>query len=125
MPNAEYYAKHKDRLQKEKKDKKEWLKYYEEHRETVKQKARARYYKKKGMEVPPPKEKQVVANVVEVIEHIEPVEAPVAGSGIDEKSKRLAELIAELRELVPEVVKPKRKKYRRFVDGKPLPAESE
>jgi hypothetical protein len=128
MPSKEFYAKHRERLLAEKKEKKEWLKHYAKHREEVKEKARLRYYKNKGIEAPPRKDKTEVPNVAEVIEHVEPMEdssepvvAVVSRSGIDDKAKRLAELIAELRELVPEVVKPKRRKHRTFIDGKPLP----
>lgn len=92
-----YYEAHKSEILAKEKDSKRWLSYYERNKDAVKERARKRYYESKGVPVP-----EVKPKIIHSIPDRENV-------------KRLEELVAELRELVPQVVKPKRKKARTFI----------
>lgn len=88
-----YYEAHKAELLAAEKDKKRWLSYYERNREIVKERNRQQYYLKQGREVPPLRPKPATA----------PAPPPPESTDL----KRLEELVAELRSLVPEVMKKK------------------
>lgn len=87
-----YYEANKATILATEKETKRWLSYYERNREAVKERNRAAYYLKKGREVPPLRTKPAVVTA--------PAPPPV-------EIKRLEELVAELRTLVPEVMKKK------------------
>lgn len=87
-----YYEAHKEELLAAEKDKKRWLSYYERNREAVKERNRQQYYLKQGRPVPPLRPKPATA----------PAPPPESV-----ELKRLEELVAELRQLVPEVMKKK------------------
>jgi len=86
-----YYEANKTTILAAEKETKRWLSYYERNRETVKERNRAAYYLRNGREVPPLRAKPAAAA---------PAPPPV-------ELKRLEELVAELRTLVPEVMKKK------------------
>ena len=67
-----------------------WKRYYDANRERVKERNRARYYTKKGLEVPPRKTPRV------------PAPKPEIGA---ENVKRIEELIEELRGLIPSAMR--------------------
>lgn len=87
-----YYEANKATILAAEKESKRWLSYYERNREAVKERNRAAYYLKKGREVPPLRPKPAIVTP--------PAPPPV-------EIKRLEELVAELRTLVPEVMKKK------------------
>ena len=112
-----YYEAHKEQLLADEKDKKRWLSYYDRNKEAVKERNRARYYTKRGLPVPPPKVKK------EPLETPEKPPVPV----IPEKTlemKRLEELVVELRDLLPEVVKKKARPRHDRVVAPAAPLES-
>ena len=84
-----YYAEHKAEVLAKQKEQRRWITYYERHRAEAKEKVRARYYLKQGREVPPVKEHK-----------------PKTPKPTEPEVERMAELLAELRELVPYVMKP-------------------
>ncbi len=84
-----YYAEHKEEVLAKQKERRRWLTYYERHRDEAKEKVRARYYLKQGREVPPAKERK-----------------PRTPKPTEKEVERMAELLAELRELVPYAMKP-------------------
>lgn len=92
-----YYEAHKAEILAEEKDKKRWLSYYDRNKEAVKERNRLRYYARKGVEPPAPKTK------------LPPAPKPPAPAPPEKplEVKRLEELVAELRSLLPEVVKKK------------------
>ena len=102
-----YYEAHKSELLAAEKDKKRWLSYYERNREIVKERTRQHYYLKQGREVPPLRAKPTILPA-------EPAPEPL-------ELKRLEELVAELRTLVPEVMK-KKAKTRQAKATAPAPA---
>ena len=85
-----YYQKNKETILAKEKENKRWLSYYERNKEAIRERNLIRYYTKQGREKPEPR----------------PAPAPVDNS----KVERLEALVAELRELVPHVVKPKKVK---------------
>lgn len=97
-----YYEKNKTVLLAAEKEKKRWVDYYERNKEAVKERNRAAYYKRKGMEVPPRKEKAAKPPVSQP-----PLKSP--------ELVRVEELVAELRTLIPGVIKTR---------GKPLAVAS-
>ena len=88
--SKKYYAKNKDAILAKEKENKRWLSYYDRNKEAIRERNLTRYYTKQGRERPEPR----------------PVPPPVDNS----KVERLEALVAELRELVPHVVKPKKAK---------------
>lgn len=88
-----YYEKNKADLLAAEKEKKRWVDYYERNKEIVKERNRIAYYKRKGVEPPPRKEKET-----------KPPAAPPAPLKTPEML-RVEELVAELRTLIPGVMK--------------------
>ena len=88
--SKKYYEKNKDTILAKEKENKRWLGYYERNKEAIRERNLARYYAKQGREKPEPR----------------PAPPPVDNTKIE----RLEALVAELRELVPHVVKPKKAK---------------
>jgi hypothetical protein len=88
--SKKYYEKNKDKILAKEKETKRWLSYYERNKELVRERNLARYYTKQGRERPPPKQ---------------PPPPPD-----NSKIEKLEALVAELRELVPQVMKPKKVK---------------
>lgn len=89
-PSKKYYEKNKDKILAKEKESKRWIEYYKRNKEAIKERNIQRYYAKQGRERPEPR----------------PTPPPVDNS----KVERLEALVAELRELVPHVVKPRRSK---------------
>jgi hypothetical protein len=94
-----YYEKNKETLLAAEKEKKRWVDYYERNKEVVKERNRIAYYKRKGVEAPPRKEREP-----------KPVVAPAPLKSPE--LARVEQLVAELRTLIPGVMK---------VRGKALP----
>jgi hypothetical protein len=93
-----YYQAHRDTILAAEKDKKRWLDYYQKNKEEIAERNRRRYYEKKGLPVP---------------EKGAPREASKPGrpqAPNNELVERFEKLVAELRELAPQVVKPKKVK---------------
>ena len=88
-----YYEKNKETLLAAEKEKKRWVDYYERNKDVVKERNRIAYYKRKGLEAPPRKEKEP-----------KPPAAPPAPLKTPELA-RVEELVAELRTLIPGVMK--------------------
>lgn len=86
-----YYLKNKDKILAKEKQNKRWVEYYQKNKDAVKERNIARYYAKQGRERPAPKQ---------------PPPPPPDNSKIE----KLELLVAELRELVPQVMKPRRVK---------------
>ena len=86
-----YYEANKTNILAAEKETKRWLSYYERNREVVKERNRRAYYTKLGREMPPLRAKPATRV---------PVPVPL-------EIKRLEELVAELRVLIPEVMKKK------------------
>jgi hypothetical protein len=89
-PWKRYYEAHREQVLAIQKEKKRWLTYYERHQDEVRERNRLRYYAKQGRDAPPRKERKKKDS-----------DAPT-----DDKIDRLAELLAEMRVLVPSVMKP-------------------
>lgn len=89
-PWKRYYEAHKEQVLAIQKEKKRWLTYYERHQDEVRERNRMRYYAKAGRDAPPRKERKKKGG-----------DAPT-----DDKIDRLAALLAEMRELIPGVLKP-------------------
>jgi hypothetical protein len=85
-----YYAKNRDAILAKEKENKRWLDYYQRNKEAIRERNLVRYYTKQGRERPEPR----------------PAVVPPDNSKIE----KLEKLVAELRELVPTVMKPKRTK---------------
>jgi len=85
-----YYVKNKDKILAKEKETKRWIEYYQKNKEAIRERNIARYYAKQGRERPAPKQPP----------------APPDNTKIE----KLEALVAELRELVPQVMKPKKKK---------------
>jgi thymidylate synthase len=85
-----YYAKNRDAILAKEKENKRWLSYYERNKEAIRERNLIRYYAKQGRERPEPR--------------------PVIPPPDNSKIEKLEKLVAELRELVPTVMKPKRAK---------------
>lgn len=85
-----YYQKNKDKILAKEKETKRWLEYYQKNKEAIRERNIARYYAKQGRERPAPKQ---------------PPPPPD-----NTKIEKLEALVAELRELVPQVMKPKKVK---------------
>jgi len=88
--SKKYYEKNKDKILAREKETKRWLSYYERNKDLVRERNLARYYARQGRERPPPKQ---------------PLPPPD-----NSKIEKLEALVAELRELVPQVMKPKKVK---------------
>lgn len=84
-PAQKYYQANKDEILQKEKEKKRWLDYYERNKEAVRKRNLERYYKKKESIAPPP-----------------PPDTT--------KLERLDAILAELKELVPSLVKTRRRK---------------
>lgn len=89
-PWKRYYEAHRDQVLAIQKEKKRWLTYYERHQDDVRERNRQRYYAKAGREAPPRKERKKKTE-----------ETPN-----EPEIDRLAELLAEMRTLIPSVMKP-------------------
>jgi hypothetical protein len=89
--NKAYYVAHKEEILAKERENKRWISYYERNKEAIKQKNLARYHAKRAATNPP---------------------APPPDPSIEEaRVKRLAEIVAELHELLPATIKsPRRKK---------------
>jgi hypothetical protein len=88
--NKAYYDNHKEAILAKEKETKRWISYYERNREAIKQKNLARYHAKHAASNPP---------------------APPPDPAIEEaKIKRLAEIVAELHQLLPATIKSPRRK---------------
>jgi len=99
--SKKYYEKNKDTILAKEKENKRWLGYYERNKEAIRERNLARYYTKQGREKPEPR----------------PAPPPVDNTKIE----RLEALVAELRELVPHVVKPKKTKKKTPAPEIPAP----
>ena len=84
-----YYVKNKDKILAKEKETKRWIEYYQKNKEAIRERNIARYYAKQGRERPAPKQPP----------------APPDNTKIEK-----LEALVELRELVPQVMKPKKKK---------------
>lgn len=93
-----YYQAHRDTILAAEKEKKRWLDYYQKNKEAIAERNRRRYYEKKGLPVP---EKGAPR------EATKPGRPPAPNNELVE---RFEKLVAELRELAPQVVKPKKAK---------------
>lgn len=83
--SKKYYETHKAEIAE--KDKKRWVSYYEKNKETIKRKNLERYYAKKALNPPPQPDDN------------------------DKKyEERLQSIVEELRELIPKMMKPPRKR---------------
>lgn len=91
-----YYEKNKDKILAKEKETKRWVEYYQRNKDAIRERNLVRYYAKSGRERPPPKQPPIPPD--------------------NSKLEKLEALVAELRELVPQVMKPRRVK-------KPAPAE--
>lgn len=89
-----YYEANKTTILAAEKETKRWLSYYERNREVVKERNRQAYYTKLGREMPPLRAKPAT-------------KVPATKAPVPVEIKRLEELVAELRALVPEVMKKK------------------
>ena len=85
-----YYEKNKDKILAKEKETKRWIDYYQRNRDAIRERNIQRYYTRLGRERPPPKQ---------------PPPPPD-----NSKMEKLESLVAELRELVPQVMKPKKVK---------------
>ena len=85
-----YYVKNKDKILAKEKETKRWIEYYQKNKDAIRERNFNRYYAKQGRERPAPKQ---------------PPPPPD-----NTKIEKLEALVAELRELVPQVMKPKKKK---------------
>jgi thymidylate synthase len=88
--SKKYYAKNREAILAKEKEDKRWIGYYERNKEAIRERNLARYYAKQGREKPEPR-------------------APVVPPD-NSKIEKLEKLVAELRELVPNVMKQKKKK---------------
>ena len=93
-PSKRYYEKNKDTILAREKETKRWVDYYSRNKEAIKERNLQRYYDKAGRPRPAERKKK----------------GPRAPSPDHAKIEKLEALVAELRELVPEVMKPKRKR---------------
>jgi hypothetical protein len=99
--NKTYYSTHKEAILAKERETKRWLSYYERNKEAIKQKNLARYHAKRAATNPP---------------------APPPDPAIEEaRVKRLAEIVAELHELLPATIKSPRRK--RKTETAVVPAE--
>lgn len=89
-PSKRYYQKNKDKILAKEKETKRWVEYYQRNKDAIRERNINRYYAKQGRERPAPKQ---------------PPPPPD-----NSKIEKLEALVAELRELVPQVMKPKKKK---------------
>ena len=88
--NKAYYDKNKEAIMEKEKATKRWISYYERNREAIKQKNLARYHAKHAASNPP---------------------APPPDPAIeDARTKRLAEIVAELHTLLPATINSPRRK---------------
>jgi len=99
-PSKRYYEKNKEAILAREKQSKRWVDYYARNKETIRERNLQRYYDKAGRPRPEPKT---------------PVPPPD-----NSKIEKLEALVAELRELVPHVMKTKKKK-----ETKPPASENE
>jgi hypothetical protein len=88
--SKKYYAKNRDAILAKEKENKRWIDYYQRNKEAIRERNLIRYYVKQGRERPEPR--------------------PVVPPPDNSKIEKLEKLVAELRELVPTVMKPKRGK---------------
>ena len=103
-----YYEKNRDAILAKEKENKRWLDYYQRNKEAIRERNLVRYYVKQGRERPEPR--------------------PVVPPPDNTKIEKLEKLVAELRELVPTVMKPKRGKKIEKIEAsgeslKPAPVE--
>lgn len=99
--NKAYYDSHKDAILAKERESKRWISYYERNREVIKQKNLARYHAKQSAAKPP---------------------IPVPDPAVEEaRTKRLAEIVAELHQLLPATIKSPRRK--RKTEVVPIVAE--
>lgn len=96
-----YYEANKETILATERETKRWLSYYERNRDAVKERNRAAYYLRAGRVVPPLRAKPATA-----------VPVPLRSVEI----KRIEELVAELRLLVPEVMKKKARAHAPVVE---------
>jgi hypothetical protein len=92
-----YYQSHRSDILAAEKEKKRWVDYYQKNKEAIAERNRQRYYTRKGMAVP---EKGTARGS-------KPGRPPAPDNALVE---RFEALVAELRELAPQVVKPKKVK---------------
>ena len=85
-----YYEKNKSKILAKEKETKRWIDYYQRNKDSIRERNIERYYASKGRERPPPKQ---------------PPPPPD-----NSKIEKLEAIVAELRELVPQVMKPKKVK---------------
>lgn len=91
-----YYQAHREEILAAEKDKKRWLTYYENNKEAIAERNRRKYYEKKGLPVPEkgaPREKKGGRPPAPTTQLVE----------------RFEKLVAEMRELAPQVMRRKRK----------------
>jgi hypothetical protein len=97
-----YYLSHKDEIAQKEKDKKRWKgddSYYNTHKEEMREKARARYYTKKGLPVPERKTPRVIK---------------ISDDERKKRDERIIELLSELNTIAPGVIN---KRYLKKSDG--------
>jgi len=85
-----YYKKNKNTILAKEKETKRWVDYYQRNKDAIKERNINRYYEKQGRERPPPKQPP----------------PPPDNTAIE----KLEALVAQLRELVPQVMKTKKEK---------------
>jgi len=100
--SQKYYNKNKDIILAKEKENKRWIDYYARNKEVIRERNLVRYYAKQGRERPEPR----------------PAPPPVDNT----KAERLEALVAELRELIPHVVKPRRSRKAEPVEASLKPA---
>jgi hypothetical protein len=99
-----YYEKNKDKILAKEKETKRWVEYYQRNKDAIRERNLVRYYAKSGRERPPPKQPPTPPD--------------------NSKLEKLEALVAELRELVPQVMKPRRVKKPAQAEAPGVPAEA-
>lgn len=92
-----YYQNHREEILAAEKDKKRWLEYYQKNKEAIAERNRRRYYEKKGLPVPAKDAPRI----------------PRSGrppNPNEEIVKRFEQLVAELRDIAPQVMRKKKTK---------------
>jgi hypothetical protein len=97
-----YYKKNKSTILAKEKETKRWVDYYQRNKDAIKERNINRYYEKQGRERPPPKQPP----------------PPPDNTAIE----KLEALVAQLRELVPQVMKTKKEKKFPVLGVPALPA---
>jgi hypothetical protein len=86
-----YYLKNKDKILAKEKETKRWIEYYQRNKDAIRERNIERYYARLGRERPAPRQ-------------------PPPPPPDNTKIEKLEAIVAELRQLVPQVMKPKKVK---------------